>query len=175
MEGAPRALRKPAPKSSVGALDLGEVAMERWARSRNYDVVALFRDPRQADSADILINKVRVEVKTWSSEYWEALGRCYTPEQASTLDNKADLVMWCVLGESVVVLAGWSLPDEVVMRRFGLRGRCTGESRTTSWTRQTCAKYTNYRTGYRSAPGRSGPVGFSTRCSSTSRTAISTR
>lgn len=28
-------------------------------------------------------------------------------------DKKADLVIWCVLREPAVVLAGWSLPDDV--------------------------------------------------------------
>jgi hypothetical protein len=104
----------------VGAL--GEIAAEKWAKSHGWDVSPLFKDSVKSGSADLVVNGIRIEVKTWSSENWEAWGRCFSTEQAQTLSTKADLVVWCIAADGDITLAGWSTPEDVLLAPVRVTG-----------------------------------------------------
>ena len=66
-------------------------------------------------------------MKTWSSNYWQDLGRCIAVEQYPDMKKKADVIVWClvdvkkILDASAsapapvkVLLVGWSKIDEIL-------------------------------------------------------------
>ena len=94
---------------------------------QGYKLDSHFRFPERENLSDIVV-KVRgyfrirrLEVKTWSENYWAELGRCIAVEQYPILKKKADIVIWCVVnhefveravkmpGPGAVSLAGWSV------------------------------------------------------------------
>jgi hypothetical protein len=107
---------------------LGELAVERFLLNQNLKLDSHFRFPDREKLADIVVkirgyNKVlRIEVKTWSGNYWRELGRCISVDQFPDLQKKADVVVWCVVDVDGIVdapakakalLAGWSTMDEI--------------------------------------------------------------
>jgi hypothetical protein len=106
---------------------LGELGVELWAsRQRDVDVDPVFRDPDREHEADFRLNSLRVEVKTWWSRNWEALGRCIRPTQLRFVRAKADAVLWVTLeqacGEVAVSLAGWSTVNDVAIHPVTITG-----------------------------------------------------
>ena len=99
---------------------LGEVALEKWFREQNIEAESLYRDIEDEKKADFkVVNpEIRVELKTWSAYSWEDLGRCVAVGQASTVGEKADLIIWCILritqDATAIEIAGWSTVGEVV-------------------------------------------------------------
>jgi hypothetical protein len=105
--------------------------VERYLLETKHSLDAHFRFPDRERLSDIVVKirkytKVcRLEVKTWSHNYWAKLGRCIAVDQFPDLKRKADLVVWCVIHEinlkelykkpvSVSIsLAGWSTLDEI--------------------------------------------------------------
>ncbi len=106
---------------------LGELAVEKYLLEKGYKLDSHFRFPERENLSDIVV-KVRgyfrirrLEVKTWSENYWAELGRCIAVEQYPILKKKADIVIWCVVnhefveravkmpGPGAVSLAGWSV------------------------------------------------------------------
>jgi hypothetical protein len=107
---------------------LGELAVEKFLLDQNENVDSHFRFAAREKLADLWLKQngdkkvVRLEVKTWSSHYWQNLGRCIAVNQFSDLKKKADLIIWCVTDASAVLntpapimvrLAGWSKLDEI--------------------------------------------------------------
>jgi hypothetical protein len=101
---------------------VGEVAAEKWASQNCVLLEARFRDFEREGDADLLLGQrirtLRVDVKTWSSEYWGQWGRCVAVGQLAALRRKADSILWayaCDLSERAasVYLAGWSTLAEV--------------------------------------------------------------
>jgi hypothetical protein len=105
---------------------LGELAVERFLLDQNLKLDSHFRFPDREALADIVVKIrgykkiLRIEVKTWSRDYWRDLGRCIAVEQFPDLKKKADVVVWCVTDANAaedmplkVLLAGWSLMDEI--------------------------------------------------------------
>jgi hypothetical protein len=107
---------------------LGELAVERFLLDRKLKLDSHFRFADREKLADIVVkirgyNKVlRIEVKTWSRNYWQELGRCISVDQFPDLKKKADVVVWCVTDADAiadtpapvkVLLVGWSKMDEV--------------------------------------------------------------
>jgi len=110
---------------------LGEVAVEKFLLAQNLKLDSHFRFLDREKLSDIVVKinrykKIsRVEVKTWSRNYWTDLGRCVSVEQYPDLKKKADVIIWCVVDaldmKEVLatpvpvkaVLAGWSKIDEI--------------------------------------------------------------
>ena len=111
---------------------LGELAVEKFLHEKNMSLDSHFRFSDRENLSDIVVKinrykKIsRVEVKTWSSHYWQSLGRCVSVEQYPVLKNKSDLVIWCVVDKIdikemadhpklvMVTLAGWSSMDDII-------------------------------------------------------------
>lgn len=105
---------------------LGELAVEKFLLDQSLKLDSHFRFPDREKLADIVVkirgyNKVlRIEVKAWSGNYWQELGRCISVDQFPDLKKKADAVVWCVVdvdaavdAPAKVLLAGWSTMDEI--------------------------------------------------------------
>jgi hypothetical protein len=108
---------------------LGELAVEKFLLEKNLKLDSHFRFADREKLADIVVKirgytkVLRLEVKTWSREYWLELGRCISVDQFPDLKRKADVIVWCVTDASGVLdvpaqakvhLAGWSKLDEVL-------------------------------------------------------------
>jgi hypothetical protein len=99
---------------------LGQVAVEQWAKESGIHEESLFRDPKRVAESDVVVrgrSDVRVEVKTWTLDFWSDLGRCVAVGQMAAVEKKADVIVWAILDDRgaipVVVLRGWSTPKEV--------------------------------------------------------------
>ncbi len=110
---------------------LGELAVEKYLLENGYKLDSHFRFPDRENLSDIVVklrgySRIRrLEVKTWSANYWAELGRCISVEQYPDLKKKADIILWCVAGlkdvepllkdpqELKVSLAGWSTVAEI--------------------------------------------------------------
>jgi len=110
---------------------LGELAVEHFLLDQKLKLDSHFRFSDRENLADLVIKAngykkvARIEVKTWSVNYWQDLGRCISVEQYPDLKKKADMIVWClvdvvdikeVLENSMplkIILAGWSKIGEV--------------------------------------------------------------
>ena len=114
---------------------LGELAVERFLLDQNLKLDSHFRFPDREKLADIVVKLhgyrriLRLEIKTWSRDYWRELGRCISVEQFPDLKRKADAVVWCVTDAEgiveapvTVLLAGWSGMDEIEKAPVRLTG-----------------------------------------------------
>jgi hypothetical protein len=115
---------------------LGELAVEKFLLDQKLKLDSHFRFADRENLADIVVkvkgyNKiVRLEVKTWSHNYWQDLGRCIAVDQYPALKKKADMIVWClvdvqnVLDAPVnVLLAGWSKIEDVLKAPIKLTGK----------------------------------------------------
>jgi hypothetical protein len=116
---------------------LGELAVEKFLLDQQLKLDSHFRFADRENLADIVVKingykkVLRLEVKTWSCNYWLDLGRCISVDQFPDLKKKADVIVWCVTDASGVLdvsapvkilLAGWSKMDEVVQSPVKLTG-----------------------------------------------------
>jgi len=102
---------------------LGELAVEMWATPK-FQVDSVFRDPARIAECDLIIDGLRIDVKTWSESSWVELGRCVRPTQLASHIRKTDLFLWTHLVENIdpeklpcsiqVHLAGTSTIDDVL-------------------------------------------------------------
>lgn len=107
---------------------LGELAVEKFLLDKTLKLDSHFRFADRENLADIVVKIrgytkiLRIEVKTWSRNYWQELGRCISVEQFPDLKKKADVVIWCVTDVDAiadvptpvkVLLAGWTKMDEI--------------------------------------------------------------
>jgi len=107
---------------------LGELAVERFLLDQKLKLDSHFRFADRENLADIVVKirgykkVLRLEIKTWSRDYWQELGRCISVDQFPDLKKKADVVIWCVtdadaIGDTPtpvkVLLVGWSTMDEI--------------------------------------------------------------
>ncbi len=69
--------------------------------------------------ADIVIpGRCRIEVKTWSDEFWPTMGRCIAVDQFKKLQGKADLIIWCTSASHLTPgmtlrVVGWNLVSDI--------------------------------------------------------------
>ncbi len=85
----------------------GELAVENWLRVEGAAVnrgplVSHFRDIAELRRCDLeyrFPTPLRIEVKTWNANFWEAWGRCVQPRQLPKLRREADVVVWARLTE----------------------------------------------------------------------------
>jgi len=120
---------------------LGEIAVEKFLLDQKLKLDSHFRFPEREKLADIVVKingykKIaRLEVKTWSKNYWQELGRCIAVDQYPDLKKKADIIIWCVVDVQKildasasapapikVLLAGWSKIDEILKAPIKLTG-----------------------------------------------------
>jgi len=96
---------------------LGEVGLSSWLSQAAVEAEDVFADLGREREADIIAGSTRIEVKTWSSNTWEEMGRCVRPGQMKSLVRRADVVVWCVLEQSEketrFTVKGWSPVGEV--------------------------------------------------------------
>lgn len=102
-------------KHQIGKL--GEAGVEEWLRRAGVEVDAVFRDLDREGECDLVVAGVRIEVKSWTAEYWEPWGRCATPAQIPWIADKADLILWITVARAndraTIRVQGWSKPAEV--------------------------------------------------------------
>ncbi len=116
---------------------LGEIAVEKFLLDQKLKLDSHFRFADRENLADIVvkINRykkvVRLEVKIWSKNYWQDLGRCIAVDQYPDMKKKADMIVWCQVDEKQILdvpapvkilLAGWSKIEEVVNAPIKLTG-----------------------------------------------------
>jgi len=116
---------------------LGELAVEKFLLDQNLKLDSHFRFSDRENLADLVIKVrgykkvVRLEVKTWSSNYWQDLGRCIAVDQYPDMKKKADMIIWCLVDAQKildapapvkVLLAGWSKITDVLNAPIKLTG-----------------------------------------------------
>ena len=116
---------------------LGELAVEKFILDQKLKLDSHFRFADREKLADLVVKIngykkiLRLEVKTWSGNYWQDLGRCISVDQFPDLKKKADVIVWCVTDASgtldtttpvKILLAGWSKLDEVLKAPIRLTG-----------------------------------------------------
>lgn len=111
---------------------IGEIAVASMFETLGYGVDLLYADLDKMALADIVISgKTRVEIKTWSLEYWIDMGRCIAVDQLSKLQKKCDCIMWCVSTEKMapgmqVKINGWNYMSDVSTAPRRLTGPSNG-------------------------------------------------
>jgi hypothetical protein len=111
---------------------LGEIAVARFFGESGFMVNPVFRDLNQMAEADIVIpGKCRIEVKTWSKNFWPSMGRCIAVDQLAKLQQKADLLVWCVSDDELapnmqITIAGWNLISDIPAAPRRLTGSANG-------------------------------------------------
>jgi hypothetical protein len=118
---------------------LGEIAVEKFLLDQKLKLDSHFRFADRENLVDIVVKikgykkVVRLEVKTWSKNYWHNLGRCIAVDQYPNLKKKADIIVWCLVDEKQtldtsasapvkVLLAGWSKMEEISNAPINLTG-----------------------------------------------------
>jgi hypothetical protein len=98
---------------------LGEVAVDKYFSSLQPRRIVQphYRDPDMEASCDLTFGQTRIEVKTWSDEYWAEWGRCVAVAQMDRVQRKADVIVWCSEQSTIqtvkILIHGWSTPDEL--------------------------------------------------------------
>jgi hypothetical protein len=100
---------------------IGELTAFIWLREAGLNPVLNVIDPKADKLCDIDTDVGRIEVKTWNEKYWDDLGRAITVSQLSSIQKKADVVLWCVANdveadEPMVAIKGWNAVSEIDMK-----------------------------------------------------------
>lgn len=78
---------------------LGEFALEKWLADRKIIAISHFQNDISDRLCDIEIpsakNFKRVEIKTWSLQFWAEWGRCIAVKQIKKVQGAADAILWC--------------------------------------------------------------------------------
>ena len=108
---------------------IGEIACEKWLRDNDVACEPVFKDISRMQEADIIVGakRLRVEVKAWSKDFWEDLGRCIAVKQLKRIKGKADVVLWCVACNKIeagmtVTICGWNTLADIEQAPKGLTG-----------------------------------------------------
>ena len=96
---------------------VGEIGVARWFEDAGYSVDRLFEQAGRERECDLMCDGRRVEVKTWTAQWWPAWGRCVAVGQLAALAQKADFVLWATAevdrDSAAVDLQGWSSIEDV--------------------------------------------------------------
>lgn len=97
----------------IGAAMAFEQLKSLARASVNVDEV--FRDSSRDRECDIIINGLRVEVKTWKPYAYDLYGACVSDRQAVKLAKKADAVVYCTFDErsGQFILQGWNTMEDI--------------------------------------------------------------
>ena len=95
------------PKSHLTGR-LGEFAAFHWFEENGFNP----RFSAERTHCDIYTDAGRCEVKTWSKEHWDALGRSVSVTQLPSIKRKADFILWCIADEvesdePYIEIRGW--------------------------------------------------------------------
>jgi hypothetical protein len=116
---------------------LGEMAVEKFLLDQKLKLDSHFCFADRENLADLVVKingykkVLRLEVKTWSLNYWQDLGRCVAVEQYPVIKKKADRIVWClvdlqnILDSPIpvkVLLAGWSKIEDILNAPIKLTG-----------------------------------------------------
>lgn len=97
----------------------GEAAVANVLLSSNQPIDVLFTDESKDALADIVWGDIRIDVKTWTENYWPQWGRCISVKQFETLKHKATHIIWCssnIISDDpswYVDLLGWNLISDI--------------------------------------------------------------
>lgn len=122
---------------------LGEIAVESLLNGLGCSVTSNFRNPEHERLCDIETSDKkgivkRIEVKTWSEQYWGDLGRCVAVTQVEDIEGKCDAIVWCIVIEPIpsydnnmiqqvhIRVRAWSTPHDVRRAEVRLTGRFAG-------------------------------------------------
>ena len=91
---------------------LGECAAFFWLSEQGCNTTPLFLDSKRDREADMIVDSHRVEIKTWSEQHWENLGRAVAVTQYPSIQKKADRILFVSVegvdsSEPVARLRGW--------------------------------------------------------------------
>jgi hypothetical protein len=123
---------------------LGEFALEKWLADHKIVATSHFQDDGSEGLCDIEVPAAkvfkRVEIKTWSKEFWKDWGRCIAVTQIGKIQTATDAILWCrvnlpkvtsveqlrSLGNVEVEFVGYSTPSDAAaapIRATGPFGR----------------------------------------------------
>lgn len=68
----------------------------RFSRLQFACVQDLWRDLNRERDCDLVVNDIRIEVKTWGATWWPKYGRAVAASQYEFLRAKADVILWAV-------------------------------------------------------------------------------
>ena len=111
---------------------IGEIIVANFLHQLGIATDPVFKDLDKMADADIIVpGKCRIEVKTWSEEFWSSMGRCIAVDQYEKLRRKADLIIWCVSAVELkpqmqVKIVGWNLVSDVSSAPQRLTGPSNG-------------------------------------------------
>ena len=111
---------------------VGEIAVSNFIGQLGFQLDPVFKDLGKMAEADIIIPcKCRIEVKTWSEEFWPTMGRCIAVDQFEKLKKKADLLVWCISASKLeplmnVDIVGWNLIEDIPSAPRRLTGPANG-------------------------------------------------
>ena len=111
---------------------VGEIAVSNFIGQLGFQLDPVFKDLGKMAEADIIIPcKCRIEVKTWSEEFWPTMGRCIAWDQFEKLKKKADLLVWCISASKLeplmnVDIVGWNLIEDIPAAPRRLTGPANG-------------------------------------------------
>lgn len=99
---------------------LGELAADQWFRFQGFEVVSNWLDPNKEYLADLVVEGVTIEVKTWSLHFWAEFGRGIAVAQFEKVARKAVAVLWVTLDTSYeqvsradLTFRGYSMIDDI--------------------------------------------------------------
>lgn len=91
----------------------GERAVALWMEGWKFKVDHWYMDESKYGLADLAVEGVDIEIKTWSEYYWKPYGRCVAVSQWNRVKAKAKAIIWCVcLGDADLER---TLPDTNVL------------------------------------------------------------
>ena len=100
----------------IGEICAGNLFIEmnrnmKWGAS----IEQSYLDPNKDASCDIIINDIRIEIKTWRPSDWFKYGPCISERQAIKLHNKADIIVYGVYDKfkSTFSLVGWNTINDI--------------------------------------------------------------
>lgn len=111
---------------------VGEIAACSILEKYGLIIEPLFMEFSSISGPDLIVsNGLRVEVKTWSSDYWLEMGRCVAVDQFPKLRKKADCVLWLVSdhlmkADMKVAILGWSSLTDIANSKRHFTGPASG-------------------------------------------------
>ncbi|AUS02689.1 hypothetical protein NVP2275O_108 [Vibrio phage 2.275.O._10N.286.54.E11] len=109
------------PKShlvgKIGEVAAGNAFMElKQMLGWTYTIDQVYLDPARDSSCDIVINNVRIEIKTWRPSDWSKYGACVAERQAVKMAKKADVVVYGTYNNCTneYELKGWNSMKDIM-------------------------------------------------------------
>lgn len=79
----------------IGEVAAGNMFLEmKQLLQWSYDIEQVYLDSNRDSSCDIIINNLKIEIKTWRPCDWEQFGACISERQAVKLNKKCHVVVY---------------------------------------------------------------------------------